>query len=239
MPYLYEDVYVRGDGTTADTTGFFFTTGSIFGDDDLVATVTGSVVTGTENGVVLFETATSQPFVMDADLSGGASPNWITGNFGQDILLDECDDAIDATGNYFGSTDPGVVESRITHGMDDPLLGVVSFGGLLAPGPDIRLAGLFRQNHRLAVATTGPPGEISIPFYGVAPASIGTPFGTLLIDPSIFGIIAVSILGPGGLDTQEATIPNPTNSGQTVYVQSLVGVPGSFTLSDSDSATAP
>ena len=219
--------------------GFFFTTECSYGDDDVAAVARGNIITGAAFGIVLDESGSSVGYTMGADFNGVADANWITGALTQDVLLQLCDDDIDATFNYFGSTDAGVVEGKITHHLDDATLGFVDFAGLLAPGPDVRRRGELADGKELGLICTGNPGQLTVPFYGTAPASIPTPFGLLLIDPSTAVILGLYPQDGGGLHITEAVVPPGQVSGGTVYFQALTGNPGTWALSDRDEAITP
>ena len=107
--------------------GLTMTTVSAFGNGDVSAALNGNTFACNEYGVVLSEDELDQSETMAPNFNGAAGPNWIANNVEQDIVLLFCDDDIDASGNYMGSTDPGTIEGQITHGVDDLTLGLVDF----------------------------------------------------------------------------------------------------------------
>jgi hypothetical protein len=128
--HTYEGNYVQGDLVLTTSSGFWWTTDSVFGDSDLNAVARSNSVTGCGVGVVLDETPSSVGYALNADLAGSAGTNLFAGNQTYDIELAGCNDDIDASDNYFGSLDPVVVETRIFHQPDQASLGLVSFGNL-------------------------------------------------------------------------------------------------------------
>ena len=237
--HTYTDNYVRHRLAAVPSKGFYFTTECVFGDDDANAEVRGNIVSGANVGIYLDETAGSSIFAMNVDLNGTTNPNWITGAMSQDILLWKCDDDIDAAGNYFGSTNPAVVEDKITHQADDPTLGLVNFTGLLAPGPDMRRRGELFEGHEIALICTGAPGDPVIPFWGNDLLTVPFWFGVLEINPTTAHLLAIMPVESSGLEFTEANITWPLGPGDTHYFQALIGVPGAWTFTNLTSATAP
>lgn len=233
--HTYTDNLVRHRLGNPGSAGLFFTTESAFGDDDLNAVVRGTVICGAAFGVVLDESVSSMPFAMNADLAGGTGANWISGALNQDLLLQMCDDDIDASGNYFGSTDPLTVEGKITHQIDDAALGLVDFSALLAPSPDIRRRGEGSQGREISIVCTGAPGDLTVLLFGTTQANIGTPFGTLLVNP--FTIAEIDVVQPSGLEFTEAVQAGPIPAGLTIYLQGIVGGPGTWMFTDLASVT--
>ncbi|MEW6071204.1 MAG: right-handed parallel beta-helix repeat-containing protein [Planctomycetota bacterium] len=237
--HSYTRSFVHHRLGSGGSSGFFFTTECSYGDDDLNAIARGCIVTGAAYGIVLDESASSMPYAMSADFNGSTDANWITGALAQDILLQVCDDDVDATYNYFGSTDAGVVEGKITHHLDDPALGFVDFAGLRAPGPDARRRGELEDGREIGLIVTGTGGQISIPVYATSPATIPTPFGILLVDPGTAVLLGVFPVDASGLQITEAILPPGQISGTTIYFQALVGNPGSWALTDRDEVSTP
>jgi Right handed beta helix region/Periplasmic copper-binding protein (NosD) len=118
--HTYTDNRARNGGT-----GFWFTTETVFGDGDVVVSASENELTKNTQGVTLDESASSVGFLMAVDFSVGS--NWLAGNSFLDLMLVGCDDDIDASGCYFGSTDPATIELQIRHQVDDPSLGLVDF----------------------------------------------------------------------------------------------------------------
>ena len=219
--HTYTDNYIRNRTLAPDSYGLYFTTECAFGDSDLNAVCRGNVISGPAYGIVLDETLSSVTYVMNADFDGSTNPNWITGAGTQEIYLEVCNDDIDASDNYFGSTDAVEMEARITHQVDDPALGLVDFSGLLAPGPDIRWRGAAVAQHEIAIVTTGEPGEATLLLWGLTQANINTQYGTLLIYP--FVILTFGTTEDSALGFVEAVVPNPLISGNYLYLQGVVG----------------
>ncbi len=235
--HTYVNNYVHHRLSTPGSSGFFFTTEYAFGDDDVNVVGRGNVISGADYGIIFDESVSSQGFVVTADLDGSTNPNWITGAGVQDVLLQLCDDDIDAGYNYFGSTDVATVEDKITHKLDDSSLGLVDFSGLQAPAPNIRRRGELSQGKEIALVVAGDIGRISLPVYGSAPAYIPTPWGILLIDPTTVFTLNAGVVGPSGLQFTEVIIVPDFDPGLTFYFQALVGLPGNWILSDGDQVT--
>ncbi len=121
-----------GNRSISVTQGWSIITENVFGDDDAVAILRGNIVTDNDWGIVLEETASSNGYLMDVDLNGTTNPNWFQGNHGADLYMLGCNDDVDARGNYYGSTDPAVIETQVFHQVDDPTLGLFDFA---APEP--------------------------------------------------------------------------------------------------------
>ena len=228
--HTYTDNYVRQRLGTPSSMGFFLTTECPLGDDDLQAKLSGNIITGADFGIVLDESVSSLVYMLDVDMSGAGNPNWITGAGVQDILLQLCNDDVNAVGNFFGSTEPAVVENKITHRLDNPALGLVDFSGLLAPGPNVRRRGVVGNGREIAIINCGLPGNLSAPFYAAGPGSYGTPWGTLLIDPVTAVLLGTGFVNGTGLHAFEVLYNQDLPPGLLFYIQSLVGSPGSWHL---------
>jgi len=235
--HTYTDNLVRHRSPDPGSSGFYFTTESAFGDSDLNAVCRGNIINGPDYGVVLDESPSSQAFLMNADFNGTGNANWLAGPGSQDFYLEECNDDIDAAGNYFGSTDTGTVEGRITHQVDDPALGLVDFSGLLAPGPDLRLRGQAIADRHVSLISTGDPGGAVLPLVGLTLANISTPYGTLLIYP--FVLLWGGTIESSGLGFTEALLPTSQPAQRTFYFQTLVGNAPARFLTGLAEVTAP
>jgi len=172
--HTYSDNQARGGGN-----GFFITTECVFGDDDAVAVGRENVVSENDYGIVLDESASSVGYLMAVDLAGAGGPNWIAGSASQDIHLQGCDDDIDASSNYLGSTDPAVVEDQITHQVDDPALGLVDFSGL-EPSFAYCAPKVSSQGCVPSMASSGiPSASAPEPFLLTASEIVSNQFGIL------------------------------------------------------------
>ncbi|MFH0947253.1 MAG: right-handed parallel beta-helix repeat-containing protein [Planctomycetota bacterium] len=237
--HTYTDNYIRSRTSPAGSAGFYFTTTSPLGDSDLNAVCRGNVISGGTNCIQLYESATSMSYQMNVDLDGSTNPNWITGGTSQALRLTGCNDNIDASDNYFASTNATTVEGMILHQVDNPALGLVDFSGLLAPGPDIRRRGQIVDLQYLSLLTTGAPGDSVLLIWGVVPANINTRYGILRISPFI--VVTGYPTQSQGLGILEFVVPVHTpHAGVTHYFQALVGNnPNNFLTNRAQATTPP
>ncbi len=220
--------YVRNyvDGEGAGTNGIFITTESSFGDSDVHAALEGNVLVGNQYGVHLDETASSLPFLLDADFDGTSDPNLFADNSSFDIFLDGCNDNIVATSNQFLTTNSALIEGRVFHKNDDISLGLVFFSGFLAPTPALRVDGFLDKGYTFAVTHVGPPDELAVFFVSPFTGSLSTPFGTFLLGSPFFQVLSTPT-GALGLARSQILVPTvPPNV--TLYGQSLITIPGPF-----------
>ena len=236
--HTYTDNYARNRTSPAGSAGFYFSTTSPLGDSDLNAVCRGNVISGGTNCIQIYESAGSMAYQMNVDLDGSTNANWITGGTSQAIRLTGANDNIDASDNYFGSTNAITVENMILHQVDNAALGLVDFSGLLAPGPDIRRRGNLVDLQYLSLITTGAPGAFVYLLWGVVPANITLPFGTLLINPYI--VVTGYPTQAQGLGILEFPIPvHAPHADVTHYFQALVISGGVKALTGRASATTP
>ncbi|MEW6745125.1 MAG: right-handed parallel beta-helix repeat-containing protein [Planctomycetota bacterium] len=181
---------------------------------------------------VLAEELVSSP-VIDLVVSGSeGQENHFYGTTGDMIVLRGCDDDVEAEYNYWGTTDLSLIETYVTHKVDDPALGYVDFSHPSPGAPlltlegepiigqtvTIKLAGLYRQQYFLLFS--GGTAEIPFP-----------PYGILLLDPSFLRVLLASTIPEGNVASLPGPIPNDPNLvGITVYWQALVGF--DFTVGD-------
>lgn len=91
---------------------------------------------------------------------------------------------------------------------------------------------------RIVVGICGAPGDQATLAASDTPASVPTPYGELGIDLARSRRLSRTVLGPSGVVETTPSVP-AAYSGDTLYFQGLVSVPGAGTLSRTADLVAP
>ncbi|MEW6744551.1 MAG: right-handed parallel beta-helix repeat-containing protein [Planctomycetota bacterium] len=101
---------------------------SPYGTGDVHATLVRNVLTANDFGVVMHESLADPSPVVDVLLSGDQTLyNTLTDTISFNVYLEDCNDDIDATWNFWGVANPNRIEESIWHQHDNPALGLVDF----------------------------------------------------------------------------------------------------------------
>ncbi|MEQ8763456.1 MAG: right-handed parallel beta-helix repeat-containing protein [Planctomycetota bacterium] len=157
-------------GALAGGAGIFATTDvSPFGFGTVRVSATNNEIVNFETGVVLHESLLDQTFPMEVTLSGDTSTYNLfadSGNF--NLQLVDCDDDIDATGNFWGVAAPALIEGSIFHQVDDAALGLVDFASpvnLVVTVDDDGGADFTQINPAIQAVWPGGTVEVAPGFY--------------------------------------------------------------------------
>ncbi|MEW6743494.1 MAG: right-handed parallel beta-helix repeat-containing protein [Planctomycetota bacterium] len=222
--HTYTRNFVDGGGSASQ--GLYVTTECIYGDEDVHALLRGNAFTGSAYGMRLYETDSSNAYLMDVDAAGASSPNIFANNIEFDVYLEDCNDDIDATGNQWVTENSAEIETRIWHKNDDPALGLVTYSSFQDYGPELHMSGWLELNYMVAVTHIGLPNELVVMFYSTGTGYLPTPFGDLLLDLSFFKRALSYTTGPTGLTTLSSEVGMELPPGLTFYFQSFVTQPG-------------
>jgi parallel beta-helix repeat protein len=107
--------------------GIYLSTESTYGDGPVYATITGNIVAGYDYDVRCHERSGDPSQLMDVDANGGASINFFYDYGTYAWYMDNCNDDINATYNYWGKSLVSQIEQGIYHQVDNSTLGLVDF----------------------------------------------------------------------------------------------------------------
>ncbi len=113
----------------------------IWGMGDVFATLRKNTITGNFYGMVFNEPDTIRTQLVSITVSGSADDrNFIYDNSSFELLMEYCDNDVNATYNYWGKSLLSQIEDEIYHQVDQSDLGLVDFGNPLLHG-DVNLDG--------------------------------------------------------------------------------------------------
>lgn len=148
------------DGSGAATYGMYVSPHSVNGSSDLHAILRDNCLLNANVGLFVDERGGTGNWV-DLDFSGAAgSHNIIAGHAQYAVRLKRCNDPVDMSSTYWGTTDPLVIANMIYDNADDPILGAVDASNPLLPNPDLRVDPIHRsEGYRVQLIVTGFPGD--------------------------------------------------------------------------------
>lgn len=144
--------------------GFYASTDiSPWGMGDVYATLKNNTITKSFWGVVLSEPSTNTSKLISMTIGGSyADHNFIYDNINYEVLMDHCNDNVNARYNYWGKSSLPAIEADIYHKVDESKLGLVDFGHPIILGDvdqdgDIDLADvIYLANYILSGGATPP-----------------------------------------------------------------------------------
>jgi hypothetical protein len=144
--------------------GFYASTDiSPWGMGDVYATLKNNTITKSFWGVVLSEPSTNTSKLISMTIGGSyADHNFIYDNINYEVLMDHCNDNVNARYNYWGKSSLQAIELDIYHKVDESKLGLVDFGHPIILGDvdqdgDIDLADvIYLANYILKGGATPP-----------------------------------------------------------------------------------
>ncbi len=148
------------DGSGSATYGLYVTPHAATGSSDLHAVLRDNCFLNATTGLFIDERGgTGNLVALDMNGSAGGH-NIIAGHADFAVRLKRCNDPLDMTSTYWGTTDPLAIDAMIYDNADDPALGVVTSASPLLPAPDLRVDPIHRsEGYRVQIIVTGFPGD--------------------------------------------------------------------------------
>ena len=188
------------DGIGTASYGLYVNPNTQWGSSDIHATFRNNSFLDANYGVYVDE-GSGNSYLMDLDFyGGGLDQNRIAGHDFFAVYLDGCNDLITMPLNFWGTTDPQELESRIFHRNDDLNLGLVDFGLPQTPEPTLRVNPVaLTSGKKVQILMTGRPGDPLRVAAGFTPGNWVTPFGTLGLSQAGSRIVISDVIPASGV----------------------------------------
>ncbi|MBC8404301.1 MAG: right-handed parallel beta-helix repeat-containing protein [Planctomycetes bacterium] len=209
------------DGSGAAAYSLYVSPHTLAGSSDVHAVLRDNCFLNSNNGIFLDERGGAAN-VLDLDMNGAlGGHNIIAGQAQYSVYLKRCNDPLDMTSTYWGTTDPLAIADRIFDSADDPSLGTVDAATPLLPAPDLRVDAVHRSvDYQVQIIVTGNPGDAFTIGGSRSLGNWNTRYGTLSISKhNTFEVVDHRVPASGVYIGRAPSIPGLTGP---VYLQGVV-----------------